>query len=229
MYRVEDKFICSDGDMLLLQSRVQAVLQPDKYSDHGSYKITSLYFDTKDDRHLRDTIEGVSHRKKFRIRIYNGETDLIKLEVKYKAYNRILKKTNTISKSDAEKLIMGQCILDEELASMDSPVTLFNLAIQNELLRPKVVVEYDRSAYIFPPGNVRITFDRNIRCSSEIDYFLVNRCNYAMLRDLNKVLEVKYDEFLSGFIAQILENGNMLQTSFSKYRLCREQIREAER
>ena len=157
--------------------------------------------------------------------MYNGQSDVIKLEVKYKAYNRILKKSKTISKSEAEELISGQGVSDNKV-SMDNPVTLFNLAIKQELLRPRVIVEYDRSVYIFSSGNVRIAFDRNIKASKDIDGFLDNHCKYTLLRDWNRILEVKYDEFLPGFIAQILEDGNMIQTSFSKYRFCREQMEE---
>lgn len=223
MYRVEDKYICSEIDMLLLQSRVKIVMNSDSYSRGSSYRVTSLYFDDYDDSHLSDSEEGVSHRNKYRIRVYNGVVDVIKLEVKYKAYNRVCKMSRTINKEDAKKLIAGECIDDNEV-SIENPVTLFNLAIKQDFLKPRIIVEYDRSAYTFSPGNVRITFDRNIRTSREIQGFLDNQCSYEMLREGNRVLEIKYDEFLPKFIAQLLENGNMIQTSYSKYKLCREQM-----
>ena len=107
---------------------------------------------------------------------------------------------------------------------MQNPVTLFNLALKQDYLMPKIVVEYDRCAYIFDPGNVRITFDRNIRYSKEIDRFIDGKCVYTMLEDINRILEIKYDEMLPGFIAQTLECGNMNQTAYSKYKLTREQM-----
>lgn len=223
MYRVEDKYICEERDMQLLQSRVKIVMKQDGYSQDSSYKVTSLYFDDYDESHLTDSEEGVSHRNKYRIRIYNGVTDVIKLEVKYKVYNRVYKRSRTVNRETARRLIAGECVEDGE-ASMDNPVTLFNLAIRQDLLKPKVIVEYDRSAYIFSFGNVRITFDRNIRASNEIEGFLDNRCSYTVLQGLDRILEIKYDAFLPGFIAQLLENGKMNQTSYSKYRLCREQM-----
>ena len=223
MNRVEDKYFCTERDMLLLQSRVKVVLQPDSFSRDGSYTVTSLYFDDYSDTHLLDSEDGVSHRNKYRIRIYNGSLDVIKLEVKYKTYNRVFKRSRTITREDAKKLIEGECIKDEEQA-MDNPVTLFNLAIRQNLLRPRVVVEYDRNAFVFMPGNVRITFDRNIRCSKDYRGFLENKCTYGMLQEVNRILEVKYDEFMPMFIAQLLENGSMDQTAYSKYKLCREQM-----
>ena len=147
----------------------------------------------------------------------------IKLEVKYKAYNRVYKKSKTITREEAAPLIAGECLEDPE-PSMDSPVTLFNLALRQDLLRPRIVVDYHRSAYIFGPGNVRVTFDRGIRASSRFDRFLDGGCPWTAVDETDRILEIKYDEFLPGFIAQLLETGNMIQYAYSKYRLGRERL-----
>ena len=221
MYRVEDKFRCSERDMLLIQSRVRTVLQPDPVAGGASYQVTSLYFDDYENTRWLDAEDGVSCRNKYRIRIYNNSPETIKLEVKYKAYNRVYKRSKTISREDAERLIAGECIEDPE-ESMDNPVTLFNLAIRQNLLRPRIVIDYTRDAFTFAPGNVRITFDRNLRASRDTAGFLKNTCEYSPIRETDRILEVKYDEMLPGFIARLLEYGNMNQTACSKYRLGRE-------
>ena len=96
------------------------------------------------------------------------------------------------------------------------------MAIAQRNLRPKVIVEYDRNAYVYPPGNVRITFDRNVRAGWDMNHFLQKReQNYHYLEE-GRIVEVKYDELLPGFIERMLETGNMQQISFSKYCLCRE-------
>ena len=56
--------------------------------------------------------------------------------------------------------------------------------------------------------------------------FLTGETVFAPIKEADKILEVKYDEFLPGFIARLLEFGNMNQTAYSKYRLGREQIQE---
>ena len=225
MIRVEDKYWCSERDMLLLESRVKAVLHPDPMAGGRPYRITSLYFDDRNDTCWQASEDGVSHRKKYRIRIYNGNPELIKLEVKYKSYNRVFKRSQTIPRADAEKLMRGECIEDPR-ESMDNPVTLFNLAIKTDLLLPKIIIDYNRTAYTFTPGNVRITFDRNLRASRDINSFLNGDTAFTPVKDTDKILEVKYDEFLPGFIARLLEFGNMNQTAYSKYRLGREQMQE---
>ena len=223
MYRVEDKYNCSETQLVMLQSRMEAVLRPD--SNEGGpegYSIVSLYFDDFQDSCLQDTEDGVNQRNKYRIRIYNDSLDVIKLEVKAKQDNRIRKQSKTISRAEMESLMRGECIAEE--SSFEDPATLFNLAIKNGGLRPKVIVAYERKAYVYEPGNVRITFDRNVRASSRVENFGQKNISYDFLQEYDKVLEVKYDEFIPDFLLQLLEVGNMQQSAYSKYQLCRERI-----
>ncbi len=222
MYRVEDKYSCTVQELAILQARIDTILKPDYHqaNDEG-YSIISVYFDDIYDTHLCDAIDGNSVRDKYRIRIYNNSFDLIKLEVKSKKYNRILKKSSSITFNQMQQLLQGKCIEDRH--SLDDPATLFNIAIKQRNLSPKIIVAYERKAYVYDAGNVRITFDRNVRTSKQIELFGDTQLIYDILgKESNAVLEVKYDEFIPNFILQVLELGNMRQTSFSKYRLCRE-------
>lgn len=222
MYRVEDKYSCTSQELAILQSRIGTILKPDS-NENGEegYSIISVYFDDIYDTHMQDTIDGNSFRDKYRIRIYNHSFDTIKLEVKSKSYNRVNKKSSLITFEQMQQLLQGNSI--ERRNSLDDPATLFHIAISERRLSPKVIVAYERKAYIYEPGNVRITFDRNIRASNQVELFGNAKITYDNLRqENNAVLEVKYDEFMPDFISQMLETGNMRQTSYSKYRLCRE-------
>ncbi len=221
MYRVEDKYCLSEAELQMLQARIGAVLHPDaNESGPDGYSIVSLYFDDLADSCYQDTLDGYETRDKYRIRIYNNSLDRIGLEVKQKLDSRIYKKSRRISRREMELLMSGQCIKDG--MSESDPATLFNLAIRTRGLRPKVIVAYERKAYVFEPGNTRITFDRNIRASDRVEYFGRSDIVYDALREQDRVLEVKYDEFIPDFVLQLLELGNMQQTVFSKYQLCRE-------
>lgn len=221
MYRVENKYNCSENEMYILQSRLEGVLTADSNENHPEgYSIISLYFDDMQDTCLQDTIDGVELRDKYRIRIYNNSLDTIKLEVKSKKDSRILKKSRSITKDQMEQLLRGECI--DDAASLVDPATLFNLAIKTKGLKPKVVVAYERKAYIFEPGNTRITFDTNLRATNRVEDFGKEYISYDFINEYDKVLEVKYDEFIPDFLVQLLELGNMQQTSYSKYQLCRE-------
>lgn len=225
MYRVEDKYCCSIQEMYYLQRVLGAVLQSDSNeSSVEGYSISSLYFDDWEDSCLRDTVDGTEIRCKYRIRIYNHSLDTIKLEVKEKLDSRIYKKSRNITQGQMRQLMCGECI--ENIGSMEDPATLFNLAIRTRGLRPRVIVTYERKAFIYQAGNVRITFDRNVRADRFVENFGKPDSEYDWLRVQDAVLEVKYDEFIPSFILQLLEIGNMQQTTYSKYQLCRERYRE---
>lgn len=221
MYRVEDKYCCSRPELLSLQGRVNAVLQPDaNESGPEGYSIASLYFDDLADSCYQDTLNGHEVRDKYRIRIYNNSLDEIRLEVKQKQDSRIRKKSKSISRDQMYLLMNGECI--DDTASPDDPASMFNVAIRTRGLKPKIIVTYERKAYVFGPGNVRITFDRNIRACDRVEYFGHRDVTYDYLREQDAVMEIKYDEFIPGFLLQLLEVGNMQRTAYSKYQLCRE-------
>ena len=223
MYRVEDKYLVSERELLVLQSKLSAVLKQDSNQSGGrGYTISSVYFDDYRDSCYHDAVDGVRMRKKYRIRIYNHSFDTIKLEIKYKWNNRVMKKSRRITREQMKLLMSGTSLPDVYECDEDA-MALFNLAMNKDLLRPKVIVEYERMAFVYEPGNVRITLDRNIRASRDMQQFSEEqKWTSDILQENDCILEVKYDEFLPGFIARILESGNMIQSSYSKYRLCRE-------
>ena len=223
MYRVEDKFRCTNQNMYQLQQRLNAVLQADSNENSAEgYRVASLYFDDLADSCLNAAKEGDYSRRKYRIRIYNDSLDIIKLEIKEKLGNRVFKMSKGINAEELYKLMCGKCIPSS--SSIEDPAFLFNLAIQTQALCPKVIIAYERKAFAYPPGNVRITFDRNIRASLQTSAFGLQEISFMPLRGEDAVLEIKYDEFIPHFIMQLLELDSLQQTAYSKYCLCREQV-----
>lgn len=246
MYRVEDKFCCSAQEMYQLQRRLEGVLRADSNEKNAEgYSVVSLYFDDFKDTCLTDTREGHNDRRKFRIRIYDHSLKTIKLEIKEKKNNRIFKRSKQITEEEMHRLLHGQCIADpsvrepsakefsanrsairepsvNEFSVTEDPALSFNLAVKTQGLRPKVIVAYERKAYLYEPGNVRITLDRNVRASRQLEAFGSREIFYDYLEGQDAVLEIKYDEFLPQFLLQLLETGSMRQTAYSKYQLCRE-------
>ena len=220
MYRVEDKYVISDSRLWILEQRIAMLLPMDRSGNEDGYKISSLYFDDVIDSMLTDTLDGNPVRDKYRIRIYNDSFSVIRLEIKRKKYNRAIKISSEITVDELYALMAGKTIPEEN--SLNDARTLFNLAIKARGLAPKIIVTYDRKAYAYESGNVRITFDRNIRASNQCDFFGRQDISYDFSEGSGSVLEVKYDEFIPRFIMQVLETGNMLQTSNSKYEICRE-------
>ena len=214
LYRVEDKYALTKLEFERLRSKFMSILPVDRGE---TYRISSLYFDDYKNTCLADTVNGQPIREKFRIRIYNDTLDTIKLEHKTKQYSRIHKDSMTLNIDELNQLMCSQTI------ETDNPVAnVFNRAILTRCLRPKVIVTYDRTAFVYKQGNVRITFDENLCASQNISEFGNPNLIYDYPETLFRVLEVKYDAFLPDFIADLLEHGNMWQSANSKYRTCRE-------
>ena len=221
MYRVEEKFCCTAREMYSLQRRLDGVLRADgnEHNDEG-YLVSSLYFDDPADTCLLAVRDGCSRRRKYRIRIYNDSLAVIKLEVKEKLDAMTRKRSRQITPEMLREIMAGS--FQTDTVSPEDPAFLFHLAAATRTLLPKVIVAYERKAYLYGPGNVRITLDRHVRASRQTERFGTTDISYDALTGPDAVLEVKYDEFLPAFLKQLLELNTLQQTSFSKYQLCRE-------
>lgn len=219
-YRVENKYIVSDLDIINLSKRLRMVMQPDVHQKDGCYEIRSIYFDDIFDSCMEENEAGIDNRKKYRIRIYDPAGEVINLEIKEKKKGLTKKTSCRISHEEYEMIRQG----GEEL-SFGERETLNQLLLKMRCANmcPKNIIVYERTAYVHPTGNVRITFDRNIMASRDCDTFFENRVSglVPILPLGMHVLEVKYDEVLPDMIAKQLEIGKLQQTAFSKYYLGR--------
>lgn len=219
-YRVENKYLVSDTDLTLLAGRLKSAVPHDVHQTGDSYYIRSLYFDDIYDNCMEENDAGVDQRQKFRIRLYNPQQDTVHLEIKEK-YHGLTKKTAcNLTRTECRQIMDGTfpfCI------DQRAPLNALQLRRRSFLMQPKVIISYERTAFVYPSGNVRITFDRNITASSYCSEFLSSSVPGAtpILPAGMHVLEVKYDEFLPDFIANLLELGTLQQTAFSKYYLGR--------
>lgn len=220
--RHEEKFICSDRQLLLLDARLRSILPHDRHqAGEECQQIRSLYLDTFDDRLYRESLAGIERRHKYRIRFYNLKDDFIRLERKDTVGQLKKKHSAMFDKAMVEELLFGQGFTDSDQDLIREAYTLQ----QTEGLHPVAIVEYRRSAFTYPAGNIRITFDRDISCTYRTDDFLEPHALLIPVMPQGKhVLEVKYDGILPGFIASALNIGSLERISFSKYAYARNVI-----
>ena len=218
-YRHEWKHAINYADLLAIRSRLRAVAEPDPHALDGKYFIRSLYFDNLNDKALREKIDGVNIREKFRIRYYNHDPSIIHLEKKSKISGVSSKKSADLTKEEAQK------IADGDIAWMDQSdnplVKELYLKMNYEGLRPQVIVDYTREPYIYGPGNVRVTFDYDIRTGLKSVDFLNPGCVTVPAPDSGIILEVKWDEYLPEIIRACVQEPGRRVTAFSKYAQCR--------
>lgn len=218
-YRHEWKHELNRAQMMAIRSRLSAVARRDPHAVDGKYLIRSLYFDNLQDKALREKLEGVNMREKFRIRYYNGNTDLIHLEKKSKINNLGTKFSASLTAEQVQRL------LDGDLAWMPeegNPLIMeLYCKMRYQGLRPQTIVDYTREPFIYAPGNVRVTFDYDIRTSLSCEGFLRADCVTVPAGDAPMLMEVKWDAFLPSVIRDLVQEPNVRSDSFSKYAQCR--------
>lgn len=218
-FRHEWKHVLNYADLLTLRHRLEAVMERDSHSIDGKYHIRSLYFDNPDDKALREKIDGVNIREKFRIRLYNWDTSLIKLEKKSKRNGLGTKYSANLTAEEAQKIVDGD--LDWMMASDRALVQELYCKMRYQRLEPKTIVDYTREPFIFRPGNVRVTLDYDIRTGQERTDFLDPKVVTIPAGEAPILVEVKWDEFLPTIIRDAVSLPNRRVGSFSKYAQCR--------
>ena len=194
-------------------------MESDPHAVDGKYLIRSLYFDNLDDKALREKIDGVNMREKFRIRMYNRDPSLIRLEKKSKRNGLGIKFSANLSVEETEKITKGR--LDWMLTSDQPLMQELYCKIQYQGMRPKTIVDYTREPFVFRPGNVRVTLDYDIRTGMNCTDFLNPEAITIPAGDAPILMEVKWDAFLPSIIRDIVSLPDRRVSSFSKYAQCR--------
>ena len=214
-FRHEYKHPVNLSDIYGLRSRLSAVAKHDANAEEdGTYFVKSLYFDNYMDKALREKIDGVNNREKFRIRYYGTDTAFMRLEKKSKINGLCNKVSCRITAEECRKIIDGniEFMRDCEFMLMRE----LYAKMKYQLLRPKCIVAYTRESFVYPMGNVRVTLDTNICGSNNIKEFLNPDLPFLQTYH-NAVLEVKWDEYLPQIIRDCVQVKSRRSAAFSKY------------
>ncbi|AOZ93811.1 polyphosphate polymerase domain-containing protein [Paenibacillus crassostreae] len=224
-YRNELKYFINQHQYHIIRQRLKNLVQQDEHvGSNGEYSIRSLYFDDINNKALHEKLGGVRDRSKYRIRIYNKDDKIIHFEKKIKFRDYIAKDKEPLTREVADELIAGNY---EVLCDSDKPLLkeLCN-EMKVNLLRPRVIVDYVREPYVCANGNVRITFDKELRTGlHSVNMFDKNlHCVSAIDNNLI-ILEVKYDEYIPEYIRIALQIEGLNKQSASKYVICRKYLK----
>lgn len=219
-FRHELKHSINTAEDIEISGRLRKLFKHDENAgSHGTYCVSSLYFDTPYDKALRQKLDGVNSREKFRLRYYNGNLDFIRLEKKLKINGLCCKYSARMTAGQADQLLRGNIsfLMDSENPLM---AELYS-KMQGQLLHPKTIVTYDREAFLYAPGNVRITLDRRLRTGLGCTDFFNPRLYHADVSEKTVILEVKYDAFLPELVRLAVQIPNRQAAAYSKYAACR--------
>lgn len=219
VYRHELKHEINVSDMITIRQRLRAVAKPDPHAVGGKYFIRSLYFDNLSDKALREKIDGINIREKFRIRYYDGDTSVIHLEKKSKRNGLGYKESANLTAAQAQAIVDGD--ISWMRASKEPLIQELYMKMATQGLRPKTIVDYTREPFIYAPGNVRVTLDYNIRTGLHCTDFLNPDCLTIPAGNAPIILEVKWDAYLPDIIRDAVQLESRRAAAYSKYAACR--------
>lgn len=220
-FRHELKYFIHYREYEGLRNRLKTLLAKDSFAAmDGSYHIRSLYFDDMYESALYDKTFGVFRREKYRIRIYNKSDAVIKLERKTKYDQYICKESKILSRSQYEMILKND--VEFLLDTGSSLCRDFYIKVRDSQLKPSVIVDYEREAYVFKYSDVRITFDKMLSAGiNSYDIFDKNLVTVNAFKEPVMILEVKYNDFLADSVRDLLQLKSHEFTAASKYVICR--------
>lgn len=220
-FRHELKFSISETEQEIIKHKLDILLQRDSHAEGGIYRIRSLYFDDWKESAYEEKLAGVESRKKYRIRIYNDSDAVIKLERKRKEGSYIQKVSASLTRAEADCILAGEY---EFLRKRKEPICHdFYWECMANGMRSSVIVDYEREPYVYPYGDVRITFDTHVRAGVFSDNLFDAAVPVMEVMEPGLlIMEVKYTEFLPEIIRDLLPTADSAQMAYSKYTLCKE-------
>lgn len=219
--RKELKHAISQPEYQVLRNKIAFIMKQDPHAGpDGKYSIRSAYFDNFDNKILNEKKEGYLNRNKYRVRIYDMTDNVIHLERKSKRNNLTFKSKCKITKAEYDRMRIGDILWMEN----DERELLRNLFFEMKFYQIKIVtvVNYQREAFIYPYGNVRITFDMKVQSSlHNTDLFNKHLPMVDVLEPNLVIMEIKYDDYLPEVIKNIIQLSDTRQEAYSKYQLSR--------
>jgi len=214
------KYLINLPEWALLRARLPAGVQRDAYAGpNGEYMIRSLYFDDYWNTAYEEKDGGVLKRHKYRIRVYNCSDARILLERKNKFGQYIWKQSALMTRDQVEAVLEGD--YGTLLKGENNLLREFYYECTSRVMRPRVVVDYDREPFVLDAGDVRITFDKHVRAGfGTFDLFDPALPTAEVLRGDQIIMEVKFTEFLPKLVRGLLPPRSAELTAASKYVLC---------
>jgi len=175
-------------------------------SAYKQRKVSSIYFDDNMYSSAQDNIDGISERKKYRLRWYNKNTVKNFYEIKIKK-KRLSKKIIFSSVKEFNIKCIKNLFSYENRDILDKT---FSERLIGKNLEPKLKVSYNRNYYT--AGKIRITIDKNLEFSLFEDLKFNNK-----FMDNKIIMEIKFEEFEYADGLKLVNQCFTSPVRFSKY------------
>lgn len=225
-FRHEMKYIIPRYLYQEMRQVFQELMDYDKHAGPShEYNIRSLYFDDIYRTAYKEKLDGIQYRKKYRIRIYNCRDERISLECKHKDGPYIYKEAASLTREEYDRILKGDITF--LLKRKEQVAREFFVDARTDLMKPEVIVEYDREPFVYSTGTVRITFDKDLRAiSCRDDMFDPLAPSFGVMKEQEMILEIKFTGILPEKIRRLFRTYEIVQTSASKFCMCVDKIAE---
>ena len=212
MKRYEMKYVLNKEQLDYLKNALVGHMVIDQY---GKTSIASIYYDTPDYHLIRTSIEKPTYKEKMRLRAYGvverGEP--VYLEIKRKCQGVVYKRRIETSEKDVSRFLKHDDDFIGE-GQIAKEMVYFRDYYQN--LEPKIMIAYDRTSYKELDGDIRLTIDENPRYRTYDLNLHTSMDGQPLLPLGGAILEIKVQQEMPLWLADILDKGKIYQSSFSK-------------
>ena len=206
--RFERKWIYKSDDYLTL---INSLIRSNFFFSiqYPKRRVNSIYFDNSNYSSIRQNLDGVSNKKKIRIRWYGEENKLIKplLEIKSKKGSETKKESYKINELNDLKF--------PDLKNLEIIKNIINNKLKTKkIIYPVLTTHYDRQYFISNNDKIRATVDYNLE-----SIFLKNQSQLYIKKNYSSVciLEFKYTTKLDKYVRQNLKGISLRLSKNSKF------------
>ena len=214
--RYEKKYLLTAGQYAGIRRQLDPYIVPDVFFKST---VCSLYYDTDDYELIRRSIDAPVYKEKLRLRSYNvpGPEDTVFVELKKKFKGVVYKRRAAMGARDAAEYLAGG-----RAAPGDGQVTReIDWFLKTHEVRPRAFIACDREAYAGRgDGELRITFDENIRWRAEELDLTCGDGGESILPQGSVLMEIKLPEAAPLWLAEMLSENRVFPAGFSKYGEC---------
>ncbi|AOY76503.1 polyphosphate polymerase domain-containing protein [Clostridium formicaceticum] len=219
--RYENKFLVHYATYQKLQDQLLCYMEVDEFNKSQEfYTICNIYYDTKDDYLIRNSLAKPKYKEKLRLRAYGipREDEEVYLEVKKKVYGLVNKRRTKLKLKEA--YAFAATGIKPEVKPYMNPQVLKELEYVFKIygLEPRLYLAYDRKAFFSKEDkDLRITFDTNIRTRRYDLKLEAGDYGENLLEADQWLMEIKAEKSIPVWLSKILSENKVYKTSFSKY------------
>ena len=203
--RFERKWIFKNNNFITL---VNALIRSNLFfrTQHPSRIVNSIYFDTYNYTSIRQNLDGVSNKKKIRLRWYGERDTMVNPAIEIKSKKGFETKKETIKIKELDNIKLNE--LDKIKEQLNKKLKF------KKIIHPVLSTHYNREYFVSLNRKIRATVDYNLK-----SIFLNNLSQIDIVKNFNNncILELKYPITLDKYVRKNLRDMSLRLSKNSKF------------